>query len=226
MHNEKPSDHDTKVQNHTIEAQVHNDVVHDREGAHTQDAAPTQSEMKSVKEESESTKPITATAITTTTTSTTADVMMENSTEKATTNQINESHSNSTTPKESESESKPNASASVVEDQQQPTRKSSFGTSKSFRAEDSLFETALLLGKLPYPAAALLPSFKICQAPFHFALASLASFPGPIPCFSILHAEKLGMGPGDKSRGVVQIATGIIIIILPNDALRNDFMLS
>lgn len=148
VHNEKPSDHDTKVQNHTIEAQVHNDVVHNREGAHTQDAAPTQSEMKSVKEESESTKPITATAITTTTTSTTADVMMENSTEKATTNQINESHSNSTTPKESESESKPNGSAGVVEDQQ-PTRKSSFGTSKSFRAEDSLFETALLLGKLP-----------------------------------------------------------------------------
>ena len=149
VHNEKPSDRDTKVQNQTTEAQVHNDV-HDHEGTYTQDVAPAQSEMKSVKEESESTKPITATAIATTTisTATTATMTMENSTEKTTTNQINESHSNSTTPKESESESKPNGSAGVVEDQQQPTRKSSFGTNKSFRAEDSLFETALLLGKL------------------------------------------------------------------------------
>ena len=151
VHNEKPSDRDTKVQNHTAEAQVHHDV-HEREGTHTQDVAPARSEMKSVKEESESTKPITATAIATTTISTTTTgntVTMENSTEKTTTNQINESHSNSTTPKESESESKLNGSASIVEDQQQPTRKSSFGTNKSFRAEDSLFETALLLGKLP-----------------------------------------------------------------------------
>ncbi len=141
----------TKVQNHTeAQLQVHSD----QEGTHTQDAyvAPNQSEMKSVEEESESTKPITATATTTTSIATTT-VMMENSTEKTATNQINESHSNSTTPKESES--KPNGS--VVEDQQ-PTRKSSFGTSKIFRAEDSLFETALLLGKLP-------GCHYLCQAP-------------------------------------------------------------
>ena len=133
VHDEKPSD--TEVQNHT-EAQVHNDV-RDREETQTQDMTPNRSEMKSIKEEPESTKPIAATAITTTTT------LMENSTDKTTANQINKSHSNSTKPKESES--KPNAS--VIEEQQ-PTRKSSFGTSKSFRAEDSLFEIALLLGKL------------------------------------------------------------------------------
>ena len=134
VHDKKPRD--TEVQNHA-EAQD----IHDREETQTQDMTQNQSEMKSIKEEPESTKPITATAVTTTTSSTT--MTMGNSTEKTTTNQINESHSNSTTPKESES--KPNASA--VEEQQ-PTRKSSFGTSKSFRAEDSLFETALLLGKL------------------------------------------------------------------------------
>ena len=153
MRDEKP-----EVQSHT-EVQVHNDVRDHREESHTQDVvAPSQSEMKSaIKEEPESaTKPITTTATAIAATNISTTVMMENSTEKPTTNQINESHSNSTAPKESESESKP--SASIVEEHQQPIRKSSFGTSKNFRAEDSLFETALLLGKLASCSSAFLSS--------------------------------------------------------------------
>ena len=149
-----------EVQNHA-ETQVHNGVhSHDKE--QTQDMTPNQSKMK---DEPESTRSITATANTTTTTTT---MTMENSTEKTTANQINESHSNSTTPKESES--KPDTSV-VME--QQPTRKSSFGTSKNFRAEDSLFETALLLGKLcSYQVFAL----EIRIKPHPQALSQLFSF--------------------------------------------------
>ena len=96
------------------------------------------SELQAAKEGPEPTKPTIATTVEKDVTST----AMENSTKKTTADQTNESDSNST-PKDSKSKSD-----TTSFEEQQSTRRSSFGTSKTFRAEDSLFETAQLLGKL------------------------------------------------------------------------------